>query len=52
MKCATSVGAIGAITYKCPAVGNETFPMVYISAADTVAAVVGSLEDKDILCSF
>lgn len=31
-------------------VGNEAFPMVCISADDTVIAVIGSLEDKDILC--
>ncbi|KAK4828684.1 hypothetical protein QYF61_000503, partial [Mycteria americana] len=29
---------------------NEAFPGVYISAEDTVTAVIGSLEDKDILC--
>lgn len=50
IKCAASMGAIGAIAYKCPSVDNEAFPTVYISAEDTVTAVIGSLEDRDILC--
>ena len=29
---------------------NEAFPMVCVSAEDTVTAVIGSLEDKDVLC--
>lgn len=50
IKCAASVGAIGAITYQCPSVGNEAFPMICISAEDTVTAAVCSLEDKGVLC--
>lgn len=39
-----------AITYQCSKVGNEAFAMVCISAEIPVTPLVGSLEERIVLC--